>query len=70
LAHVEGPDRLQTDNDDDQVDHQSQDRAAYEEVGDFHERAIKFKFATENTEETHANDVTVLTEKKRFLLSR
>ncbi len=42
LAHVEGPDRLQAGDDDDQVDHQGQDRAAYEEVGDFHLRVIKF----------------------------
>ncbi len=41
LAHVEGADRLQAGDDDDQVDHQGQDGAAYEEVGDFHGRPVQ-----------------------------
>ena len=41
LAHIEGADRLQAGDDDDQVDHQGQDGTAYEEVGDVHERVNK-----------------------------
>jgi hypothetical protein len=36
LAHVEGADRLQAGDDDDQADHQGEDGTAYEEVGDVH----------------------------------
>jgi hypothetical protein len=43
LAHIEGLDRLQAGNDDDQVDHQGQDGTAYEEIGDVHGSCFALK---------------------------